>query len=132
MRVLVLEDSIDRITEFKERFKDIPAIVVYVDTVDGFIQELEKNPFPDLFFLDHDLGGLAYVPVDDPNTGSAAVKHLTENFTAADFKYPVLLHSANPAGRDNMYSLFQDERIHAVKTPYVWLKSEFSKYIKIQ
>ena len=44
MRVLVLEDSIDRITEFKERFKDIPAIVDEIIVVNNNSTDAtEKN-----------------------------------------------------------------------------------------
>jgi CheY-like chemotaxis protein len=101
MKVLVVEDDNERIFKFSRELEPTDAVVYYAQSADGAATLLKVLKF-DVIFLDHDLGGRAYVASSDPNTGYAVAKKIkgTRNESAY-----IIIHSLNPAGAENIKSL---------------------------
>lgn len=123
-KALVLEDSQDRIEEFKKRFKEKGWEGIFVDNVTDFEKKLLTEKY-DIIFLDHDLEGQAFVNSDYYNTGTTAAKMIVKRRSETKIKYPIIIHSANPHGADSMFNILRDAGAHAVKVQFVWLSREF-------
>ena len=94
MKVLVLEDSEERITWFRSKF---PAADI-IKTADEAIHLLGTAPY-DVVFLDHDLAALhyeGYSPIADENSGRKVTRWLmtTDKQKSARF----IVHSLNAPG----------------------------------
>lgn len=112
MKILILEDSEERIKAFKKNF--IGVEIVFTDKPDVAIEELKKGGFAALF-LDHDLGGTTFAESDE-NSGYAVAKWLEEN---PQFQPEVIiLHSLNPIGVQNMQRALPKARV----VPFAWNK----------
>ena len=111
-RILVLDDDITRQQIFKRKL--IGHDVVQTSTVKSTIKRLEDEHF-DAVFLDHDLGGTAYVD-SGPGTGWEVAKWLANNPGCKPAK--IFIHSFNPVGASNMARLLPE----AVVCPGVWNK----------
>ena len=115
LNILILDDdpNKDRIPAFKKKF--IGNNVVWVQTAPEAIELLDKAEpsYWDAIFLDHDLGGQAYVP-SGPGTGYEVAKWLESH----PDKKPkqIFLHSLNPVGRDNMKAALPE----AEHAPWAW------------
>lgn len=109
-RVLVLDDNYNRQKTFKQKL--IGFDVVQVTTSKSAIAHLENEKFA-YVFLDHDLGGQAYVP-SGANTGYEVAQWLA----AHPEKQPehIVIHSYNQDGRKNMMSLLPQ----AIECPGAW------------
>jgi CheY-like chemotaxis protein len=119
-RVFVLEDSSERIKQFKQRFLEQGWIGYFSVTASDAIRNLDLLRF-DLIFLDHDLGGQVYVNKDEKNTGSEVARWIREHPVVC----PIIIHSLNPAGAEYMKSILPK----AVHIPFVWNKKEFDQSI---
>lgn len=110
MKILILEDNIDRINSFKKVLSF--AILTFVERAEDCIQELQKNEF-DCLFLDHDLGGQVMVE-SGPGTGYEVAKWLEEH----PDRQPdlIFLHSLNSVGVKNMRLALPKSRIR----PWAW------------
>jgi hypothetical protein len=80
---------------------------LWVKTVDEAIAVLDADPLEIVFAsLDHDLGGLVFVPSDSgEETGYTLVKWMEENN-----RWPVSgcsVHSANPTGKEAMQQVIE-------------------------
>jgi CheY-like chemotaxis protein len=113
-RVLVLEDDLERIKQFKKRL--IGNMFQIVSDAEAAILALTYNKW-DVLFLDHDLGGESYVPSSNANTGYQVAKFLHDNP-----KYKpdeaIIIHSLNAVGAENMHN----ELPEAYKIPFAWTK----------
>lgn len=90
--------------------------MIYItDNVEEFKKLLMGSKF-DVLFLDHDLDGETYVPIDSTNTGSEAARWLDQN--REYIPDVVFLHTLNIAGQLNMKWLLPK----AISVPYVWLR----------
>lgn len=101
VNIFVLEDRDERMPIMKKwldgklkgeytltRAKDVAAA----------IEALERDKF-DIFFLDHDLDGKAFVPSQNENTGYQLAKWMNDN----KIKYKqCFIHSMNPYGAYRM------------------------------
>lgn len=127
-KFFILEDSEDRIKEFKERLKKEGKIFITKNVKEA--KKIFKTEGPwDMIFLDHDLEGKAFVDVKDPNTGSAFCEWLAGQLSPE--RPPlILVHSANEVGARNMMAILKDKKIKSYRTPFVWLNSEFGKLIQ--
>lgn len=117
-RVLILEDSDERIESFKKNFKN--AELIFVKTVDSAKDKLMTEKWYALF-LDHDLDGKAYVESGGSEpTGWDVARFLAVN---SDLRPPhVVTHSVNPDGRKRIASMIQAQEI-----PFVWtMEIDFS------
>lgn len=99
IRILVLEDDTERVKQFKQRM--LPNwFVDYVATASEAISLLSKQEY-DWIFLDHDLGGMAYVNSAKADTGAEVARWLAANKTKAT----VIIHSFNEDGAAYMGKL---------------------------
>lgn len=90
MRILILEDDINRIRIFKQKLKD--QIVDITDDANKAIQYLKTNIY-DFCFLDHDLGGLQ-MQWDEQNCGMVVAKYLS-NLEKPLLDMGCIVHSYN-------------------------------------
>lgn len=117
MRILILEDDMNRIDLFGQKLCANQFDITYVTTAAEAIALLDQEEF-DLVFLDHDLGGQTYVNTADTNTGSEVVRHMTR---PTYLKTPVvIIHSMNePAAKSMEHALvyegFETHRIPFTK-----------------
>ena len=111
MKILVLEDNEARIETFKKYLKGRKYDTYYYDTAIDAISAIDTlGPF-DVYFLDHDLGGMVYVDSEDENTGYQVAKHLAK-IKEADAQ--IFIHSLNMVGASNM----QSQLPHAIILPF--------------
>jgi CheY-like chemotaxis protein len=96
-RVLVLEDSPERIAWFKQHLPDAR----YVATVTDAILAMASDKHYDVLFLDHDLGGTNSHGYNEtgPGCGEDVARHILDSGYVAD---SVVIHSWNPVGAANM------------------------------
>jgi len=100
----------NRITAFRKKL--IGNDITWVMTAADAIEALANNDW-DVLFLDHDLGGEAYVK-SGPGTGYEVAVWLERNPTR---KPPqIFLHSLNTVGRDNMKGAL----LEAIHAPFAW------------
>lgn len=120
LNILVLEDSIERIKYFKEKFKHHNSY--FFDNVDDAIEALEllHDKKWDAVFLDHDLEGKVFVSSNHHNTGYTVAKFISERKDIEIGK--IIIHSLNPSGASNMKYLLPD----AIVMPFTRLKSSLS------
>jgi len=99
-RVLILEDSDERIRQFKMNFLNVE--MVFVEHVEDCIEQLKTKSFWGLF-LDHDLNGKVYVESGgDEETGDDVAIFLRDN---PEYKPEfVAVHSLNENGKNNIMS----------------------------
>lgn len=128
-KVFILEDSEDRMVEFRKRFKD-KALITHSDKVEEAKKLFSEEEFWDLILLDHDLGGEAYVNSNHPNTGAAFCRWLAKK---NEVKYPsqIVIHSANQIGAKEMAKTLREAQMVCSYHPYIWLEKEFGQIIKI-
>lgn len=79
MRILFLDDDLNRIKHFLRVMPDSYHILI-VETAESAIKALKEHKF-DHVFLDHDLGGEAWVNSSRPDTGMEVVRWLCDNIT---------------------------------------------------
>ncbi len=120
MNILILEDDEKRIINFKQNFIGRDCNVTYVETAIDAINKIKENTF-DLLFLDHDLGGEVYVPIEGTNTGSEVARYLNKN----PIKAIVIIHSLSGFGKENMLKLIEG----SMYIPFVWQEKVFNMYV---
>jgi len=106
INILMLEDSEERLETFKATCKKVSGILsieIVVKSykfVNLFIDELKHGgTFYHLVTLDHDLDDLVYVHPSQPNTGSEAVRQITNqnipsNYNVHSFNVPAATRMA--------------------------------------
>lgn len=110
MRILVLDDDLNRLKQFGKNL--IGHLVDMVTTAPETINLLKEKNY-DILFLDHDLGGKAFVP-SGPGTGYEVACWLSENPSRKPEK--IYIHSFNPSGAKNMKLALPE----AIIAPGVW------------
>jgi len=105
MKILILEDSADRIKTFKKNLNKYD--LYFFDRVSDAINAVElMGPF-DVIFLDHDLDGNIFVDSNEENTGYQFAKYLATK----DIKAQIIIHSLNPVGAANMKDVLPEAEI---------------------
>ena len=123
MRVLLLEDSMERISWFAKRF--IGKVVDYAYTADQANEFLLKNTY-DIIFLDHDLAEEHYVAMYQPldtelsGTGVDTAKFIASNKCSP--KAQIIIHSLNSVGSQSIFAILDDAGYNVQKVPYLELK----------
>jgi hypothetical protein len=72
--------------------------------------------------LDHDLGHLENVPSRFANTGY----HFCEWLVNQTKQYPIIIHSHNPCGADNMKELLDRYRFNVSYIPFSYLTRQWN------
>ena len=115
-RVLVLEDSKDRIFHFKKSL--IGCFVDCQTSVEGTLKLLQEEDW-DYLFLDHDLDGQIYVP-SGPGTGWAVAEWLSQNPDRTPEN--VIIHTLNDIAQYKMQKLVRA----AAVIPGAWFLIELT------
>ena len=116
MKILILEDDLNRIETFKVKL-GLQHELTFVDTAEAAIEELHEKF--DVVFLDHDLGGEQMVDTADENTGSEVVRWLTETEKGNSHVFTsFIIHSMNlPAAKSMENTLkyhFSKDYVHRI------------------
>ena len=119
MRILILEDDINRIEKFKKLFKNQDIYIAEnTDTAKYFCQ---GDTFP-VMLLDHDLGGAVWVNSQEENTGYQFVKWLVDEKIQKDAL--IYIHSLNPIGANKMLNYLKDNNRDGIWIPFPLLLTE--------
>jgi len=118
MRILILEDSEDRIYQFKKRL--IGHYIEYYANTKECIQSLKGNGPWDYLLLDHDLGNVFEQPGD--GTGYEVAKYIADHPKLCPKQ--ILTHSINNIGAAAMMRVLGDAGIRASYIPFLWTKIE--------
>lgn len=110
MRVLILEDDVDRMKYFRRKF--IGHEVTICDDTKELIKELIENKW-DLLYLDHDLDGKVYVPSGE-GTGYEVAEWLSNNLDKCPPE--VYVHTLNGGGRKKMLDVLPQAHSY----PFAW------------
>jgi len=122
MKVLFLDDSIDRVKKFKQLV--INHSITHVVTAEEAIKSLDKEAF-DVIMLDHDLAEEHY---NNPNhnlkgTGKDVAIHLAKN--AEKFEDAlILVHSLNEPGSVRMIGIMEQAGLNATREPFIWMSEQ--------
>ena len=118
MKILILEDNIERIKVFKTHLfneeKD------FCTTAEQAIELLTAKKY-DLVYLDHDLEGKPYEDSNYKNTGYQVAKVIP---TTINKDTQIIIHSMNPIGAKAMRDVIGD---NATYTPFGLLRWEAFK-----
>jgi len=127
MLILVLEDDPHRIERFEAVCKAAGVEVDITTTAAGCIEQLETEDY-DTLFLDHDLGGEAFVSVDDDNTGSAVARWMSLHSPKID---TVIIHSMNSPAANGMKHTLEDSGYWSTHyRPWLFLTHELPGIIE--
>jgi len=114
MRILVVEDNLERIQWFRTEF-DPHFVTVAMDAKTGIACVQEE--LVDLICLDHDLGGQVFADSHAQNTGYQVAKAIVNSINKDT---PVIVHSWNIAGAKNICSILKQ----AVYKPFGTFKKK--------
>ncbi len=124
MRILFLDDMGDRHRTFESKFGK-KFTITHAYSYEEFIDIMENEEDFDVLFLDHDLSNKAIMcnPNDDigEKTGTDIARWLVGYFSgdyADDHKPSVIVHSLNPAGRENMVNILNDAGFEVKGIPF--------------
>jgi len=106
MKILIVEDNIQRLSWFINEFADC-EIIIAKDAETGKKYVIAEKC--DVIFLDHDLEffkndpkGLGFCPSDYFNTGYQVAKLIPDSINK---KALIIIHSMNPVGASNIKTL---------------------------
>lgn len=115
LKILILEDSSERIFEFKKRL--IGHDVVFTKDTKECIQYLKESRW-DLICLDHDLSNVFEAPGE--GTGYEVAKWIADHKRKAPKQ--ILIHTMNNVGASAMMLTLGRVGIRASYIPCLWLK----------
>lgn len=98
-RYLFLDDNPDRHIAFDSIA--IGCDIRHVWTVEECISALSSDDPYDCVFLDHDLGGKAFV-IEESGTGSEVANFIGQSLDRKKYPDRIIVHSWNPAGAKRM------------------------------
>ena len=96
MKILILEDSKERIKTFKKKLSKHD--LYFYDKVEDAKEAVNLIGGFDFYFIDHDLDDRVYVNSEEENTGYQFAKFLAEKEIEAVF----ITHTLNPVGANNI------------------------------
>jgi hypothetical protein len=117
MKILILEDNIERIEKFKLLFKN-QEVFIYDNVKDAF--HICCFIDFDVMFLDHDLGGKIWVDSNEENTGYQFIKWIVNE--KKNKNSLIYIHSMNPIGANNMLNYLLDNEYDGIWIPFNLLK----------
>jgi len=113
MKILLLEDSSNRIEKFKELFKNQELFIC------SDIQTAKETCLCNriaLFLLDHDLDGRMWQDSNEENTGYQFVKWIIDNEIGKESLF--YIHSMNVIGANRMLNLLKDNNYDGIWQPF--------------
>jgi CheY-like chemotaxis protein len=119
MRILILEDNLERIEKFKILFKN--QQVTFCNNINDAVAECLVYNF-DVLWLDHDLNGKIWENSFKEETGYQFVKWLVDN--QEQKKALIYIHSMNPIGANLMLNYLRDNGYDGIWIPFHLLKLE--------
>lgn len=124
MRILVLDDMLDRHKQFYTLHKSNKHIVIHTYRYEDCIMELKSTPDSfDLIFLDHDLSTSSIMCDPDEcteKTGSDVAKWIASNLDTKTCG-KIVCHSLNPAGRRNMVGILDKAGFSVLSIPFIYI-----------
>ena len=105
LKILILEDSPERIRIFKEKLSKKHDIYFFNQVEEAKRAIESQGPF-DVIFLDHDLDHQIYVDSDEENTGYQLAKYIANKNISAK----VIIHTMNTIGADRMLEVLPDAK----------------------
>jgi len=123
LKILILEDDINRIRTFAAKLSPDRFDVVFVTTARGATDHLEALDF-DVVFLDHDLGGDVYVDPSNENTGSGVVRWILQNMESVG-QPTFVIHSLNTPAAEAMERDLGSPFEHVYRIPFTQLVSNY-------
>lgn len=109
MKILVLDDNIDRHVDFIRRWRDKHTIV-NVGNFEEAVHALQYGSPFDVLHLDHDLG--------EKRNGTDVVRYLIHAVPRQKWPQQVVVHSQNFIGGPRMVRLLRDAGIPANWKPF--------------
>lgn len=119
MRILILEDNLERIEFFKRIYKN-NTLYITDDIREAY--HIVENAELDIMFLDHDLTLDNFKAIGENNTGYDFVKALVEG--RLQKQALIYIHSCNPIGGQIMQNLLQKNKYNALWIPFYLLKQQ--------
>lgn len=111
MKILIVEDSENRIKRFREQLVGCSVDIVKTAKLGIALCKTIKY---DIIFLDHDLGGEIYADLNNQNTGYQVAREI---ITSINSNTPTIIHSCNGVGALDIQSLIR----HADIIPFTSL-----------
>ena len=119
MKLMILEDNLDRIEFFKRVYKN-HTLYITADINEAY--HIAENVELDLLFLDHDLESDNFKCLKEGRTGYDFCKSLIEG--KLQKKAIIYIHSMNPCGGAVMERLLKDNGYEAQWVPFHLLRLE--------
>jgi hypothetical protein len=117
MKLLILEDNLERINKFKLLFKNQDLYLCQSAQIAKDACLL--NNF-NVLWLDHDLDGKQWEDSQKENTGYTFVKWLVDNELQKDAL--IYVHSMNPIGANKMLNYLKDNGYDGIWIPFHLIK----------
>jgi len=119
MKILLLEDNLERVEKFNILFKNHQ--VTHCDNIKDAKNACLNRVF-DILWLDHDLEGKIWEDSFKEETGYQFVKWLVDNgYQKNSLNY---IHSMNPIGANLMLNYLKDNDYDGIWIPFHLLKLE--------
>jgi CheY-like chemotaxis protein len=116
LKILFLDDNDDRHMAYDENMGQ-KADITHVHTVKECIKAMEEEGPFDVFSLDHDLGGKAYVEEIEGH-GTEVALYIRDSLSEDKLPQAVIIHSWNPAGALRMENVIQSRLRNVRRVPF--------------
>lgn len=121
MKILFLDDDLSRRDLFSRLVnRRAHDVFICADAMAAMSCLQEMQPF-DFVFLDHDLGGEAYVDTDHKNTGSEVARFIVKHLPKIK---RIIIHSVNSPASEHMYALLTSAGYMVEYIPWGWMKAD--------
>ena len=105
MKILILEDSAERIRIFKKYFGGKHDLYIF-DQVEDAKKALDSSGPFERIYLDHDLDQRIFVDSDEDNTGYQLAKYIAKKNVNSE----IILHTLNPYGAERMQAILPEAK----------------------
>lgn len=126
-RILLVEDSPDRVSSFKSRFREAlwPFNMCVTADSNEAISLLQKETFH-VILLDHDLTEAHYGgDYSQEDTGYEVAKFLAQNPQIARRNGHIYVHTLNEHGRARIHGLLLSCSVPHTPAPFLWAEYQF-------
>lgn len=113
MKIIFLDDSNQRWYKFQSKVPNS----FRAETANECIALIDNSPVVDWLFLDHDLGGEAYVDSSREDCGMEVVRYLCKNTRTKSIKN-IVVHSHNTVAAEEMYKRLKETGYNTKLVPF--------------